>query len=977
MKTSNIHEEYFQYHEEYQKKYGSKCVILMQVGSFHEMYGTDTRGPNLFKISELLNIVCTRKDKSNNIIDEKNPYMLGFPSVSTSKFIKILVDNNFTVVVIDQFKTSKQITRDITGIYSPSTYIDNACSDNKYLMSMFIETNICLSTSKNTMSIGMSAVDSTTGDVFFYETYCSDNINNEDTQGFEEAQRFYHHYRPVELIIYHNDNTSNTTLEKTEALNNKIKDKLDLLPNQILFMYNGIRPEFSKLTWQNSSLKKIYPYNSVETPIEYLDLVKYPYSIIALLISFDYLFQHNKKLTEQLKYPQYFNKCSHMVLGNNAQYQLNIIDYYNWENINTKFQSVNSVVNNCVTAMGKRKVKNLLCAPYTNRELIQESYDMTDCMLNNNLYDDVRTHLKCICDLDKLFRKLSIKYIQPYELYSIYESLQTLSELINFTKSNKDLKKYMKKFLNKQDFIDINSCIEFIDSKFHIEKLKLSNLIEVKESYYKNKVYKELDNITKSISSNINIVDDIAKIVEGIDNTLTVSIKNNGRDGYYLMTTKIKAKKLQEKIKDIKNKDFDLSKLVFTYQTNTCKITCDQINTNSNNIEELYVELNEKIKTFFINDMQEWYNKYSHVFPKLLSFITQFDVISNNAWTSVQYHYVKPTICDENESGSFVNGSNIRHVIVERIIDSEYVPNDISIGNDNNNAMIIFGYNSSGKSVYMKSVGVNLILAQIGYYVAAESFNYSIFDSLYTRISGGDNMLKSQSSFVVEMNELRCILKRATNKTLVIADELLNSTEFVSQISIVSSSIIKLVNLNAKFIFTSHLHELTNNKRIKDLNSVKFYHLAVSQKDDDLVFDRKLVEGLLSEKIYGINIAKYILDDPIFINETINIKNEILENSNTMNIRTNLTSSKKSNYNNDMYVDECHVCNSNVKLETHHILMQKDFDKNGVNKTKKHITKDSKANLIVLCSSCHDDVHSGKLTINSKIKSTRGYSLTN
>lgn len=976
MKTNNIHEEYFQYHEEYQKKYGSKCVILMQVGSFHEMYATETRGPNLFKTSELLNIVCTRKDKSNNIINEKNPYMLGFPSVSASKFTKILVDNNFTVVIIDQIKTSKQISRQVTGVYSPSTYIDNTSSDNKFLMTMFIETNLCLSTSKNTMSIGMSAIDSSTGDVFFYETYCSDNINNDDTQGFEEAQRFYHHYRPVELIIYHIDNTPNNTQDKLDSLNKKIKDKLDLLPNQIIFIYNKIGQQMTRLTWQNMALKKIYPYNSVESPIEYLDLVKYPYSIVALLIAFDYLFQHNNKLTEQLKYPQYFNKCSQMILGNNAQYQLNIIDYYNWENINTKFQSVNSVVNNCATAMGKRKLKNLLCAPYTNREIIQESYDITDCMIKFNLYDEIRSHLKCISDLDKLFRKLSIKYIQPYELYSIYESFTTIVQLINFVKTNSDLKKYMKKFFVKQDFVDINKCIEFVDNKFHIEKLRLSNLIEVKDSYYKNNIYKDLDDINKSISSNINIVDNIAKIVESIDDTITLSIKNNGRDGYYLMTTKIKGKKLQEKIKNINNNNFDLSKLVFTYQTNTCKITCDQINTNSNNIEELYSQLNDKIKSYFINDMQSWYNKYSHIFSKILNFITQFDLVSNNAWTSVQYHYVKPIICDENvDNGSFANGTNIRHPIIERIIDTEYIPHDLSIGNDVN-GMMIYGCNAVGKSICMKSMGINIILAQIGYYVAADTFNYSIFDSLYTRISGSDNLFKGQSSFVVEMNELRCILKRATRKSLIIGDEICRGTEYLSANAIVASAIIKLVDLGAKFMFASHLHELANIQQIKDLNSVKFYHLAVTQQGDDLIFNRQLREGT-GEQIYGITIARYILDDPVFINTANNLKNELIQNSNTMNIRTSLTSGKKSNYNNDMYVDSCHVCNSNINLESHHIIMQKDFDKSGLNKSKKHITKDSKANLIVLCSSCHDDVHSGKLNINSKIKSTNGYSLSN
>jgi DNA mismatch repair protein MutS len=99
---STIYEEYLEYYEKFKNKYGDKAVVLMQVGSFHEAYATETRGSNLFKLSELLNVVCTRKDKSIDKIDEKNPYMLGFPSVALSKFLKILVDNQYTVIIIDQ-----------------------------------------------------------------------------------------------------------------------------------------------------------------------------------------------------------------------------------------------------------------------------------------------------------------------------------------------------------------------------------------------------------------------------------------------------------------------------------------------------------------------------------------------------------------------------------------------------------------------------------------------------------------------------------------------------------------------------------------------------------------------------------------------------------------------------------------------------------------------------------------------------------
>ena len=133
----NIHEEYIQIHEKHIAKYGQKTIVLMQVGSFHECYATETRGPNLFTISEILNIVCTRKDKSITKIDEKNPFMLGFTSVALNKYLKILIDSHYTVVVIDQVTPAPNPQRAITGIYSPSTYIDSVSIENKYLMTLY------------------------------------------------------------------------------------------------------------------------------------------------------------------------------------------------------------------------------------------------------------------------------------------------------------------------------------------------------------------------------------------------------------------------------------------------------------------------------------------------------------------------------------------------------------------------------------------------------------------------------------------------------------------------------------------------------------------------------------------------------------------------------------------------------------------------------------------------------------------------
>lgn len=966
----NIHEEYLQYHSKYTKKYGSKTIILMQVGSFHECYSTETRGLNLFAISELLNIVCTRKDKSIDIIDETNPYMLGFPSVALNKFLKILIDNQFTVVVIDQVTPAPDPKREITGIYSPSTYVENITTETKYLMTIFIEINNSLSSTKQNISIGMSACDITTAQVFWYEAESNGLIN--ENEAWEETQRFYHYFRPVELVIYQIDKTSGKNIN---AIENKINlnDKIDILPNQTVLNFSKIHPDYERISYQNAVLKKIYPECGSESPIEFLDLTRSPYAIIALINSFEYIKQHNENLIKDLKKPIYFNNHKYMILGNNAQYQLNVIDYYNWDKLNSKFNSLNSVVNNCNSPMGRRVLKQRLCAPFTDSQTIQYYYTQTEKFLEYKIWEEIRTNIKGIADLDKLFRKLIIKYIHPYELFIIYESLQNLVRIIQYILKSQFKKDFRKMFPKSKIDLFISS-INQLENTYDISKLKANNLIEIKESFYKPTIYPDVDLLEDQISNGIGIIEKIAKAIEDIIPDITLSIKHNEKGGYYLFTTNNKAKKLEQQLNAkksaivIDNLTIEYTDLIFTYQKNTCKISYSYLKSHSEEIGELYEQLDKKLKEYFISDTTTWFNAHKQILTDCIDLIVQLDLISNNCFNCVNYHYTKPIL--HTDSNSFINSINIRHPIIEQIIDYEYVPHNITI-DEQTHGNLLYGVNSSGKSSVMKAVGCAIIMAQCGLYVPAESFEYGIFDSLYTRISGNDNLFKGHSSFIIEMNELRTILKRATSKSLIIGDEICRGTEYLSANAIVASAIIKLIDLGAKFLFATHLHELAQMERIKNLAKIKFFYLSVDRVGDELIFSRKLLEGT-GEQIYGITIAQYILDDPLFINSAIELKNELLEKS---GINSNLINHKKSIYNKSIYMDACSICGSNEKLETHHINWQKDFieSSNGkIHKTKQHILKDSKANLVVLCDNCHDNLHSGKFTIGTLTKTTCG-----
>ena len=240
------------------------------------------------------------------------------------------------------------------------------------------------------------------------------------------------------------------------------------------------------------------------------------------------------------------------------------------------------------------------------------------------------------------------------------------------------------------------------------------------------------------------------------------------------------------------------------------------------------------------------------------------DFYKSNAKTSILYGYTKPCIVEGEKS--FVDIEAMRHPIIERIqTDIEYVPNDICIGNSDLDGMLLYGCNAVGKSSLMKAIGLNIIMAQSGMFVACSKFTFKPFNYVFTRISDNDNIFKGQSSFAVEMSELRSILKRSDKNSIVLGDELCSGTESVSAQSIFAASVIKLEE-KYKFVFATHLHELYKMSDIKELDNVKSYHLKVifEEETKKLIYDRKLEDGN-GPTIYGLEVCKAMDLDPEFL----------------------------------------------------------------------------------------------------------------
>jgi DNA mismatch repair protein MutS len=243
----------------------------------------------------------------------------------------------------------------------------------------------------------------------------------------------------------------------------------------------------------------------------------------------------------------------------------------------------------------------------------------------------------------------------------------------------------------------------------------------------------------------------------------------------------------------------------------------------------------------------------------------------------------------------------------------------------------------------MKSVAVAVLMAQSGMFVPCESMAWKPVRSVFTKIGSRDNIWKGKSTFITEMMELRHILERSDEHSLILCDELTSGTETFSATGIVASTIQKLAEQRSFFIMTTHLHTL---KRFEDL-PVRIMHIGMSYENKKLVFDRLLRDGM-GKSIYGLEIAEYLGFSPEFVQRAYDFRGRLEEEP--MAIIPN----KRSRYNKKKIVDRCENCESTKDLHTHHVLPQADADEEGYIGTHH---KNALHNLQILCRTCHEAEH--------------------
>lgn len=953
--SNSIFFEYINLYKKYRDEYGNNTIVLMMVGMFYEMYSlNDEDGPDLTKLSSMLNILCSRKNKNITSIDSSNPYMVGFPVHTLDKYINILVKNyKYTIIIVDQFdnemgKNSKK-DRKVVDIISPSTYINEICDyKSNYLMSIYFYKILDRKTKKNNLYFAIGLIELSIGKVYLYEDY-----NKDDKLFYDNLYRIILKYNPKEIVLFGDDIDYNIIKKNINFDNYCVHNKID--------NYNK---NINDNVYQTEILKKVYTNTGMLNVIEYINLERNPELLITFINLIEFTYSHNERIIERIHKPEFLDKTNELILGYNLIKKLDIVS-----NDNNKYSSLLNILNNCSTNIGKRYFEKNLLNPLTNIDIINKRYDNVELMLKKFnikfLYEIFRENLKNICDLERFFRKIFLLKLQPQEFITIIQSINVYYKILkDFESVNKEIDITGIISFKKEKKM-INNLLKKISDVLNVDMIHKFNFDNINGHIFVEGKYDDIDNMQKDLDENIKYFEDICKEYNSISKDFKsfFKVEYNDNIGFHLQITVnrfniFKRKYDKDKIDDITTKKLSASSSIYRVFLEDFKERNEKITELNNEIRERCVE---KYKVF----CKKLYNEQIENFTNIIKNIENIDYTCNNAYNSIMYKYCKPNIVSNDKS--YLDMKQVRHPIIEIINeDIKYITNDISLGKEDD-GILLYGMNSAGKSSLMKSIGLNIIMAQAGMYVACKNMTYMPYNKIFCRIPGGDDIFKGHSTFVSEISEIRNILKSSDENTLVIGDELCSGTETNSAISIVSAGIISLIEKRTSFIFATHLHELSIYERIKNIEKLSIKHLSVEyiEGTNILKFDRRLKDGA-GESIYGLEVCKSLDLEDKFINLATEIRQEVMG----INI---LLKNKKSRYNSKIILDKCNVCKDNEAVETHHIRFQRDADENGY---IEHFHKNKKFNLLCVCEECHNKIHNNEIIINEAFLTSEGIRYT-
>ncbi|MUK90722.1 DNA mismatch repair protein MutS [Ornithinibacillus sp. L9] len=488
------------------------------------------------------------------------------------------------------------------------------------------------------------------------------------------------------------------------------------------------------------------------------------------------------------------------------------------------------VLDKTVTAMGSRMLKKWLERPLLVRDHIEERLETVDGFYQGFIErDSVRETLKSVYDLERLAGRISFGNVNARDLIQLKKSLEKIPVL----------KQTLKQFNHKQ----IDQLADSLVFPEHIVSLLENSLVDdppvsIKEgSIIKDGYHEQLDTYRDASKNGKQWIAELEQKEKQETNIKSLKIGYNRVFGYYIEVTKANLHLLPEGRYERKQT-----------LTNAERFITPELKEK----EQLILEAEEKSVELEYNLFIEVRDQIKEHIPELqylADAVSKIDVLQAFATVSEANNYKRPRFVTDKLS--IKNG---RHPVVEQVMkDGSFVPNDIHLDQDRS-ILLITGPNMSGKSTYMRQLALTVIMGQIGCFVPCDEAELIIFDQIFTRIGAADDLVSGQSTFMVEMLEAKHALSNATDRSLILLDEIGRGTSTYDGMAL-AQAIVEYIHhhVHAKTLFSTHYHELTTLE--ESLPNLKNVHVRAEEFEGNVVFLHQIRDGAADES-YGIHVAK-------------------------------------------------------------------------------------------------------------------------
>ncbi len=741
------------------------------------------------EVSRILNLTLTARH---------GVPMCGIPYHASKNYIPRLLKAGKKIAVCEQISLPENgkglAERDVVEVITPGTIVNEDFLDryvNNYLAVIGSQGNF----------ISFAYIDLSTSE--FYATAIPIKDKEERIRG--EIYRL----KPSEIIV------QESVLENDNTLQQIINADPSLFVNRFQDWHFDAESAYELL------LKQFKVSN-----LKAFGLQKGSPELASCGVLLEYIGETSKSLLPHIRSLTVYDDSDFLGLDEATQRNLEITGSLN--NTESNFTLLR-VLDKTRTSMGARKLKRWLLHPLKNKSSIDSRHNTVESLYHNQIaLSEIRNALSGVLDIERLTSRVAMDKAHAKDLLALCGSLEHMESINRIVSSDPHL---VIDPLPSVKMEVINAVTDLVRAGIAEDpSILLSEGRLIRDGYSK-----DLDSLRNIRKNSQNLLSEYIKREQEESGITSLKIKYNKIIGHFIEVTKANLPQVPEHF--IRRQSL----------LNCERFTTDKLIELESAISSSFEKIIQLEKELFI-EIRDRVKEEIPVLLEAASFISDIDCLQSFAHAATVYGYVKPVISPSNTL-SIING---RHPVVEiNLPPGSFIPNSIGLNSKEKYFAMITGPNMAGKSTYLRQTALIVLMAQAGSFVPAEKAEIGITDKIFCRVGASDNLARGESTFLVEMNETAFILRHATEKSLIIMDEVGRGTSTNDGLSIAWAVTEYLLSMKVKTLFATHYHELS---LIKDRHLINL-HLEIAERNGEIIFLKKVKEGS-SEKSYGIHVAK-------------------------------------------------------------------------------------------------------------------------